>query len=206
VTYTSNNTAGATVGHGLGIRPSMIILKRRSSTSDWDSYHISLGATRGIGLNTTSAATTSVNYWNNTEPTSSVFTLGAGVNPASITMVAYCWAEIAGFSKFGSYTGNGSADGPFVFTNFQSKFILIKRTDTTGSWYIFDSARNTYNLTDLSLYPNLSDAESSSTSHSIDILSNGFKCRGIGANINASGGNYIFMAFSSNPFKSSNSR
>jgi hypothetical protein len=206
VTFTSNNTGGATVGHGLGVKPSMIILKRRPSTSDWDSYHTSLGATKGISLNTTGTATTSVNYWNNTEPTSSLFTLGAGVNPASTTMLAYCFAEIAGYSKFGSYTGNGSADGSFIFTGFQPKFVLIKRTDSGNNWFILDTARDTFNLANDQLLPNSSAAESTGTDCNIDILSNGFKLRTALDASNGSGGTYIYACFASNPFKNSNAR
>jgi hypothetical protein len=210
VTFTSNNTGGATVGHGLGVKPSMIILKRRPSTSDWDSYHTSLGATKGIALNTTAAATTSINYWNNTEPTSTVFTLGAGVNPASTTMLAYCWAEIAGFSKFGSYTGNGSADGPFVYTGFRPKFVMIKSSSGVENWFIMDSSRDTYNVTYLQLFPNLANAETSGSGRSPqviqDFLSNGFKVRGANNEINTSSGTYIYAAFAESPFKNSLAR
>ena len=120
--------------------------------------------------------------------------------------VAYCFAEVEGYSKFGSYTGNGSADGPFVYTGFRPAFVLFKRSDSTGNWYIFDVQRNTYNLTNLTLFPNLSGAESTETNNILDILSNGFKHRGIGGFSNASGGTYIYMAFASNPFKNSLAR
>jgi hypothetical protein len=204
VTYTSNNTGGATVGHGLGVKPSMIILKRRPSTSDWDSYHTSLGATKGIALNTTAAATTSINYWNNTEPTSTVFTLGAGVNPASTTMLAYCWAEIAGFSRFGSYTGNNSADGPFVYLGFRPKFVMIKNYTSAGNnWAIYDGTRNTYNVEDALLRPNLTSAEV--TYAGLDFVSNGFKLRNTDSSINDTS-SYIYMAFAENPFKNANAR
>jgi hypothetical protein len=210
VTYTSNNTGGATVGHGLGVKPSMIILKRRPSTSDWDSYHTSLGATKGIALNSTAAATTSINFWNNTEPTSTVFTLGAGVNPASTTMLAYCWAEIAGFSKFTSYTGNGSADGPFVYLGFRPKFVMVKSSSGVENWMVMDSSRDSYNVSYLSLFPNLSNAETSGTGRSPqvveDFLSNGFKIRGANNEINTNGGTYIVAAWAENPFKNSNAR
>jgi len=205
VTYTSNNTGGATVGHGLGVKPSMIILKRRPSASDWDSYHTSLGATKGIALNTTAAATTSINYWNNTEPTSSVFTLGAGVNPASTTMLAYCWSEIAGFSKFGSYTGNGSADGPFVYTGFRPKYVMVKISSAaTDGWVILDSSRNTYNVNDKGLAAESSGAEF--TVSFSDFTSNGFKVRTTNSGYNTNSATYIYMAFAENPFKNSNAR
>jgi hypothetical protein len=129
------------------------------------------------------------------------------INASGGTYVAYCWAEIAGFSKFGSYTGNGSADGPFIATNFAPKCIIVKRTDTTANWIIYDTARSTYNAMDNELYPNLSNAEdASSVNDTFDFLSNGFKCRNTWGPMNANGGTYIFMAFASNPFKNSLAR
>jgi hypothetical protein len=207
VTYTGTG-ANATVGHGLGVAPSMIIGKVRSTANDWPVYHASVGAGSVLALDLTSAATAGSTYWNNTAPTSSVFSVGssATTNQSGQTFVYYCFAAVSGYSSMGSFVGNGSSDGPFVFTNFRPRWILIKRTDTTGSWYIFDSSRNAYNLTDLSLYPNLSDAESASTTHCVDLLSNGFKMRGTGANINASGGTYVWAAFCENPFKYSRGR
>jgi len=202
VTYTSNNTGGATVGHGLGVRPSMIILKRRSAVSDWDTYHISLGATRGIALNTTAAAVTNSNYWNNTEPTSTVFTLGAGVNPASTTMVAYCFSEVAGYSRFTSYTGNGSSDGTFCHLGFRPRFVMIKNSSATGAWIMYDTARDTSNVVDLILEAQSSSAEGSGSPFAdIDFLSNGFKIRGTSSAINTSGNTYVVAAFAENPFK-----
>ena len=210
VTYTATGANG-TVGHGLGVAPKMIIAKRRTSTGvQWLIWHTSLSTPTTAGLFfTTGAQTNSSTYWNSTLPTSTVFSVGtdSSINVAAgDTFVAYCWADVSGYSKAFSYTGNASTDGPFVFCNFSPKFVIIKRTDSTGSWFMVDTSRNTYNLTDLSLYANLSDAEGASTSHCIDILSNGFKCKGIGTNINASGGTYIGMAFASNPFKNSLAR
>jgi hypothetical protein len=121
-------------------------------------------------------------------------------------MLAYCWAEIAGFSKFDSYTGNGSADGPFVYTGFRPKFVLIKRTDTTGNWRLHDTSRDTYNVTQAVLYPNLSNAEATGSNEYWDLLSNGFKLRTSDSEQNASGGTYIYMAFAENPFKNANAR
>jgi hypothetical protein len=204
VTYTGTG-ANATVGHGLGVAPKMIIVKSRSlGTEHWAVYHTSLGNTQYILLNLTNAASSAANLWNNTTPTSSVFSIltNSSVNTSAATYVAYCWAEIAGFSKFGSYTGNGSADGPFVFTNLLPKFIMIKRTDATGNWIIWDTARNTYNVLGEELYPNLSNAAASSTD--LDVLSNGFKLRSTNTAFNASGGTYIYGCFASNPFKNSN--
>jgi hypothetical protein len=207
VTYTGTG-ANATVGHGLGVAPSMMIFKVRSTTNSWLTYHVSVGATAYLLLDSTAASVTSALAFNNTAPTSSVFTISTGnaVNQSSQTYVAYCFAAIAGYSAFGSYTGNGSADGPFVYTGFRPRFILIKRTDTaTFPWFIYDTSRSIYNVITAELYPNDSAAEVN-TSNDLDIISNGFKLR-IAANaLNASGGTYIFAAFAENPFKYSLAR
>jgi hypothetical protein len=202
VTYTGTG-ANATVGHGLGVAPKMVIVKVRSTTDNWYVYHVSLGNTQAVLLNGTQA-TSATGAWNNTTPTSSVISLGttSAVNASSATYVAYCWAEIAGFSKAFSYTGNGSTDGSFVYTGFLPRFVLIKRTDTTGDWYMWDTARNTYDVITNTLLANSSAAETSATS--IDALSNGFKLRNTTAGFNASSGTYIGMAWATNPFKNSN--
>jgi hypothetical protein len=206
VTYTGNGTGGATIGHGLGVAPSMIIVKARGNAYNWMVYHTSIGNTGAINLNLTAVTTTSSTWWNNTSPTSSVFTVGtdANMNQSSATYVAYCFAPIAGYSAFGSYTGNGSTDGPFVYLGFRPRFIMRKRTDTTAYWVVYDTARNTYNVVGEDLYPN--DSLAGSNDFVMDILSNGFKIRGSGANINANGGTYIYMAFAESPFKYSNAR
>jgi hypothetical protein len=210
VTYTGNGTSGATVGHGLGVAPKMIINKSRAtSATDWGVYHASNGNTGAVFLNDTSAFITNSGYWNNTSPASSVFTLGlaANFNQSGQTYVAYCWAEIAGFSKAFSYTGNASTDGPFVFCNFRPRFILFKNSSAVTVWIIFDTARNTYNFVDTQLRPNASDADNSAGSaFSMDILSNGFKVRSSDSNFNGSGNTIIGMAFAENPFKNSNAR
>ena len=205
VTFTipSTNLAN-TIGHGLGVAPAMYIVKERSTTSSWFVYHQSLGATKTVTLNTTNASDTNQKYWNNTAPTSSVFSLGqAGVAwwDNNATAVAYCWAEIAGFSKFGSYTGNGSTDGPFVFTGHRPRFVLIKITSAAGSnWFIHDTARSTYNQSQLALLPNDPSAEINNALYAIDVLSNGFKLRTTDAQLNSSGATYIYAAFAENPF------
>jgi hypothetical protein len=207
VTYTGNATANATVGHGLGVAPKFFVVKTRSGTSEWLAYHISTGKDGFMQLQSTSAFTSSANYWGSTGPTSTTFQIngGGGVNSNGSTYVAYCWAEIAGFSAFGSYTGNGSTDGPFVYTGFRPKFILWKSsTDGARNWSVFDSSRNTYNVTNSYLLPNLSNAEG--TSDACDFLSNGFKWRSTDAGSNGSGQTFIFMAFAENPFKNSNAR
>ena len=208
VTYTGTG-ANATVGHGLGVAPQLIFVKRRNSTSDWSVYFNidGLGAgVRYLFLNQTGGSVFDTTYWNSTAATSSVFSLGTSTNPNASggTYVAYCFSEIAGYSKLGSYTGNGSTDGPFVFTGFRPRFVMVKRTDSTENWQIVDSARDPYNVTTNTLFPNLSNAES--TGIQCDLLSNGFKIKSTTGGGNASGGTYIYMAVAENPFKFSNAR
>jgi len=202
VTYTGTG-ANATVGHGLGAAPKMIIGKVRSTTNDWVVYHSSIGNTGAVFLDLTNATSTSINYWNNTSPTSSVFTVGiaAGINNSASTFVAYCFSEIAGYSKFGSYTGNGSTDGPFVYLGHRPRWLMIKRTDSAGyGWNIYDTARSTYNIAQQFLQANVANAETNNAAYAFDLLSNGFKLRQTDALINASGGTYIYAAFAENPF------
>ena len=207
VTYTGTG-ANATVGHGLGVAPSMIIIKVRSrGADDWGVYHQSLGNTGFLALNTTATNTTSNVFWNSTSPTSSVFSLGtnSNVNPSGQTLVAYCWSQIAGFSQFGSYTGNGSSDGPFVYLGFRPKFIMFQCATAGSNWTIVDTARSPYNAATLTLLPNDSRAEVSYANY--DFLSNGFKIRGSLSNeYNVSGQTYIYAAFAENPFKYANAR
>ena len=207
VSYTGNGTSGATVGHGLGVAPKMVIVKRRSSTEDWMVNHTSASATAGsyLKLNTTAAVTTgNAVVWNNTNPSSTVVTLGTDLatNGNGSTYIAYCFADVKGYSKFGSYTGNGSTDGTFIYTGFKPAFLMWKRTDTSATnWVIFDNKRNTYNPQDKYLIPNLDIVEG--TSDNIDFTSNGFKLRTTGGGTNASGGTYIYAAFAENPFVTS---
>jgi len=207
VTYTGIGSSPKTVGHGLGVAPKMILLKNISSAVNWYVWHTSLGATQVIeGLNTTGAAGAQITF-NNTLPTSSVISLGNNdSNNNGTNYVLYVWAEIAGFSKFGSYTGNGSTDGSFVYLGFRPKFILLKGISTAEDWYIHDSTRNTYNVVDLRLSPNLSSAEVQSTVTVLDFLSNGFKLRTSNGGWNGSGNTYIYAAFAENPFKNSLAR
>jgi hypothetical protein len=204
VTYTGNNTL-STVGHGLGVGPKFIIVKTRSGTDGWIVYHASLGVQYYSFLNTTAASLNNLsNYWGSTAPSSTTFSINAygGVNTNGATYVAYCWAAIPGFSAFGSYTGNGSADGVFVYTGFVPKFVLIKKTSGADNWLLYDTARDTYNIAGKYLSPNLSNAEG--TDPALDMLSNGFKLRQTGGGINGSGATYIYAAFASNPFRNSN--
>jgi len=204
VSYTGNATAGSTIGHGLGSAPSMIIAKRRSAVENWGVYHKSMGASKYINLDTTTAEQSSTSRWNGTEPTSSVFSVNthASVNGSGDTYIAYCFAEKTGYSKFGSYTGNGNADGTFVYTGFKPAMVIAKRTDSTGNWRIRDNKRPEYNVIDKVLRPNTSEAEITEDNH--DFLSNGFKVRTTGPENNASGGTFIYMAFAEAPLVGSN--
>ena len=206
VTYTGTG-ANATVGHGLGVAPKMIIVKNRTSVSQWGVYHVSLGNTNTIYLNLTNAVASQPTFWNSTTPTSSVFSLGTDstVNGSTNNLVAYCFSEVAGYSKFGSYTGNASTDGPMIYTGFLPRWVMFKRTDSTSNWTIWDTAMNTYNVVGTGLYADLSAAESTGNS-AFDYLSNGFKIRNTFANINSSGGTYIYAAFATTPFKNSLAR
>jgi len=208
VSWTASG-ATSTVGHGLGTTPSMIIFKDRSNVTNWFVYHKSIGATGALYLNATNSTVTNSIFFNNTSPTSSVFTVSTYLSASPY--IAYCFAEVKGYSKFGSYTGNGSADGTFVYTGFKPAFFMVKRTDTTGSWIIVDNKRNTTNPETLLHLAHTTSAEENTTSFSAffgDFLSNGVKLRDGtiytgGTNFNISGGTYIYMAFAENPFTSS---
>ena len=207
VTFTGNATAGATVGHGLGAKPEIIFSKNRSIGTNWNCY---VEATDNTGdytltLNGTGGRSNSFNMWNDTAPTSSVITLGNRneTNGSSHNMVHYVFHSVEGYSKFGSYTGNGSSDGTFIYTGFRPAFVMFKRTNSTGNWLVYDTARDTFNVADAKLEANDTDAEVNPTSIIFDILSNGFKQRSSNSNANASSGTYIYMCFSANPFVSS---
>jgi len=206
VTYTGNTAANQTVGHGLGVAPSMIIAKGRTIGSlNWVVYHVSLGGVdKLLILNSTNAVATLSEYWGSAAPTSTVFGVkGGGYDNNNGNMVAYCFAAVAGYSAFGSYTGNGSTDGVFVYLGFKPAFLLIKRTDTSGeNWWMLDSKRNTYNVLDKYLLASSSGAEGTATTH--DWLSNGFKARS--ANTNENNGTYIYAAFAEFPFKYARAR
>jgi hypothetical protein len=201
VSYTGTGSA-ATVGHGLGVKPNMIITKRRNGISNWMVYNSTLGATKYLQLETTDAVGTSSTRWNDTEPTSSFFTVGtsSGTNPSSGTMIAYCFAEKQGYSKFGSYTGNSSADGTFVYTGFKPAFVIIKPSNYATSWNMFDNKRSAFNEVDKNLFAE--DASAEVTDKDMDFLSNGFKLRTTSTGVNGSY-NYIYMAFAESPFTTS---
>jgi len=204
VTYSIGASGGGTIGHGLGAAPSFIINRVRSRTENWRCYHSSIGSANAIYLNLTTASTAD-SIWGSTAPTSTLFTIGNGYLTNGDTCVAYLFSQIEGFSKFGSYTGNASADGPFVYLGFRPRWVMIKRTDAgAGDWVIFDTARIGYNVDNNPLYPNLSGGEP--TTDILDILSNGFKLRATGSGENGNGATYIFAAFAEAPFKYARAR
>jgi hypothetical protein len=215
VTYTGNGSANQTVGHGLGVAPVFGILKDRDTNSNndqWQVFHTAAGDKYAY-LSTTAAFAGTAEFYPTSGSSTTVTVARTGgviatTNESGDRFVMYLFAPVAGYSAFGSYTGNGSADGSFVFTNFRPRFVMVKRTDSTGYWHIWDTARNTYNLSNLVLFPNASDAETTYTAPDpvIDMLSNGFKHRGNYSHVNASGGTYIYAAFAENPFKYSLAR
>jgi hypothetical protein len=208
-TYTSvNTTAGfsistytgtgsnATVGHGLGVAPKMIIIKNLSASQGWCIYHESIGATKFLSLNSNDAQVTASDRFNNTSPTSSVFSVGshADTNGNGNNMIAYCFAEKTGYSKFGTVNGNGNNDGPFVYTGFAPSFVLYKKYNGAGDWYFVDNKRPGYNDNDKRLYANTNQAEE--TYDLINLYSNGFKLtNSTHAYTNDSAGTYLYMAF-----------
>ena len=205
--YTGTGSA-ATVAHGLGVVPSVYILKNRTSTSNWFFYHKSTGATKSLFLDGSEAPIASSGYFNNTEPTSSVFSIGSesDLSGSSQNMIAYCFEEKKGYSKFGIYTGNGNADGIYIHLGFFPSLIIAKRTDSSANWYmmtrkISDSGGG--NPLDRPLFADTSDAENNGDNN-VDFLSNGFKLKGSGSAQNGSGATYIYMAFAESPFVNSN--
>jgi len=209
VTWTGTGSNG-TIAHGLGVVPQLIISKSRGHGENWAVYHQNSNSTPEdyyLALDDTRAATDSAVVWNDTAPTSSVISIGTQdkINKSGSTHIAYCFNEIKGYSKFGSYTGNGNADGTFVYTGFKPAWLLVKRFDTSGnSWYLFDSARNEFNVVDNILRPNINNEElTDDTGTNLDFVSNGFKTRTTSADTNNSGGTYIYMAFAEHPFVSS---
>ena len=209
VTYTGTGATG-TVGHGLGVAPSLIIVKARSSAAPWPVYSVTLGISQYLELSSTIAAGSISNYWGASSPTSTVFGLpnaSYNNNISAATYVAYCWAPVAGYSAFGSYAGNSSADGPFIYTGFRPRWLMTKRTDTAGyDWIILDTSRNASNVMSTGLNANDALADNSGSYYYTDCLSNGIKLRNSYAGLNASGGTYIYAAFAENPLKYANAR
>ena len=204
VSYTGNGSATQTIGHGLGAVPKVMIFKRRNSSSDWIVYHVTRGATKYIPLNSNGTGSTYEPYFANTEPTSSVFTVDTAgdINGSSDTFIAYLFSEIKGYSKFSSYTGNGNADGTFVYTGFRPAWILYKNTTTADNWFIHDNRRQGFNDQNELLFADITQTES--TVDRIRILSNGFKAIDSDKGVNKSGDTYIYLAFAESPLVNSN--
>jgi hypothetical protein len=198
ITYTGTGAAG-TIAHGLGAAPDLIINKKRSATGDWDIYYGD--NTDYLALNANSGTADNADRWNDTSPTSSVFTLGSGANSNQdgATFVSYCFRSIQGYSKIGSYVGNGNANGAFVYTGFKPAWVMCKSTASTSDWYIYDNKREGYNVDNDHLLSNSTAVEA--TADEIDMLSNGFKLR-IATDPNVAEA-YIYMAFAEHPFVSS---
>ena len=197
-TYTGTGSA-ATIGHGLGVAPKMIIVKRISSTDSWTVGHDSMGWGKYLRLDTTAAEASNTSTWNNTAPTSTVFSVNHDdTNANGVTFVVYCFADKIGYSKFGSYIGNSSTDGTFVYTGFKPSFVIYKGRSGTGAtdnWEMVDNKRSPSNGVENVLYPNLANAEGTGVTTRMDLLSNGFKMRTSGGDYNNSSANYIYMAF-----------
>jgi len=209
VGYIATN-GNATIGHGLGVAPKAVIVKRRDSASDWAVFHAEVGNTKRLVFNSTSAeSSASANWWNNTSPTSTTFSVGsdAGTGGSTDKYIVYAFSEVAGYSKFGSYTGNGSTDGPFVYTGFRPAFLIIKRTSGVEQWAISDNKRSPKNSVIKYFVANASDAEAGSGNHfEVDYLSNGFKLREDGDIQNINNSQYIYLAFAESPFKNARAR
>ena len=184
----------------------MIILKKRNAADHWAVYHQSLGNTKSAYLSLGNAPDTNISFWNNTTPTSSVFTVGTdNMMNASNTYVAYCFAEVEGYSKFGSYIGNGSTNGPFVYLGFRPAFLMLKNTNTANSWRMWVDDGDG-NVEKNGVYPDSSSAEDTPTNWYVDWLSNGFKIRASQGEANGSGNTFIYMAFAEQPFKYANAK
>ena len=201
--YTGTGS-NATVGHGLSAAPKMILFRNLTNSStawNWGVYHKDIGAGNVLHLNNTEALSSSATAFNSTDPTTNVFSVGSwgGTNYSGDNIIAYCFAEKAGYSKFGSYRGNGNANGTFVYCGFKPAFIIVKRTNTTSDWQLMDNKRDPINAMDTNLFPNTSDVDTSSSTYNTDFVSNGFKFRGTSGARNGSGDTYIFMAFAEEP-------
>jgi hypothetical protein len=210
IVTTSGTGSNGTIGHGLGAVPKLIFTKRRSGSTSWVTYHPNQGS-GGTGgelgymhLDATQAFSDLNTIWNDTAPTSDVFSVGTAtnVNASGSTYVHYCWAEIEGYSKFGRYVGNYNTDGTFIYTGFRPRMLFVKRSDAANSWFVWDTARTTFNKMNSYLYWDLGNAEE--TGYAIDVLSNGFKLRGQNNATNNSGGTFVYGAWGDVPFKYNN--
>jgi hypothetical protein len=192
--------ANATIGHGLGAEPKMIFLKIRTGTNNWQVYNKSIGSGNALFLNTTDASGSNTG-WQSTDATSSVFYVSGGtaVNGSGASLIAYCFAEKKGYSKIGSYTGNGNTDGIFVYTGFKPAWVMIKNSSHARDWIMMDNKRDPDNVVSNRLFPNNTDAQNTNNDM-LDFTSNGFKIRNTNTTANLNGGTYIYMAFAESPF------
>ena len=205
VRWTIPSDAVYTVGHGLGVAPQVIFMKARNQTTNWDVFHVSIGNTKRIKLNSSDAPETQSGVWNNTNPTSTVFTnTGSWLNGSGTNVVAYVFSEVAGYSKFGSYTGYGETNGVFVYTGFRPAWLIVKKTSTANSWVIYDTKTSPLNVIDKYLIAEGADQENTNSAVAVDLLSNGFKFRTPYDIVNA--GDYIYFAFAESPFKNARAR
>ena len=199
-TYTGTG-ADATVGHGLGVTPDMIFVKCISTAHDWGVYHSSLGSGQTLYLNLTNASS-SATGWQNTDPTSTVFSIdnaANSLNQSGQSFVFYAFASKKGYSKIGSFTGNGNADGTFIYTGFKPAFILVRASNLVTNWHLYDNKRDPINPADIILRANASNAEATSSEFAYDFVSNGFKARSSGSEFNGSGNTFIYMAIAEEP-------
>ena len=205
VSYTGTENL-QTVKHGLSTVPSMILFKNRSASANWKVYHKSLGATKGLKLDSSDAVFTSAGNFNNTEPTSSVFTVNtdAGLNGSGNSIISYCFSDVKGYQKSGSFIGNGNANGSYTHLGFSPAFLFLKNTaDSGGNWQLFDNKRDPNNVANHRLFPSLNNAESTDADNNIDFLSNGFKMRTSNGDTNSNGVTFIYYAVASSPFVTS---
>ena len=201
--YTANNTQGATISHGLGTAPKMMLFKKLNGAADWKVYHVSVGNTQAMILNDNSVPTTDGGFFDDTTPTSTLITFGndAGINGGTNQFVCYAFTDIAGYSQFSSYKGNGNADGAFIYTGFRPAFVMVKRTDSTSNWGMFDDKRDPYNVVENTQFAASATTDDTTTDR-MDFYSNGFKNRTSDASWNTTG-DYIYMAFAESPFVNS---
>jgi hypothetical protein len=210
VSFDFQSTGNQTIGHGLSTKPAMIIMKSRDTSADaWWVYHESMGASNYLRLNANYASTANSGVWSTTPPTNQVFSVGSQMNTSNFgtSQIAYCFANTDGYLKAGSYTGNGSSDGPFVYTGFRPAWVMFKCTSLSGSqWVVYDAVRDSFNPVDSWLNPNRINAEGTDSIYDVDFTANGFKIRNSDIAWNTSGASYIYLAFAENPFKYANAR
>jgi hypothetical protein len=205
VSYTGTGSNG-TIKHGLSTAPRMYITKSRNGTRSWSTYNEDMGNTKALFLDTSAAQDTDATYWNSTSPTSSVLSLGtrSEMNHSGENFIAFCFADVQGYSKIGKYVGNGSeTEGPMIYTGFKPAFVMTKKIDATSSWGMIDNKRPGFNLTKEYLLADRNQQEQDDGSWGMDLLSNGWKARYNNGNFNADGGEYIYMAFAESPFVTS---